>query len=78
LNGAVIGAECLVGAGALVTEGKQFPARSLILGSPAKVMRELTDQDLLLLKSAANSYIERIARYSASLQRIDPIVPDRP
>ena len=78
LNGAKIGKNSLVGAGALVTEGKQFPARSLIFGSPAKVMRELTDQDLLMLKGAAASYIERSARYSASLQRIDNIALDRP
>jgi carbonic anhydrase/acetyltransferase-like protein (isoleucine patch superfamily) len=61
LNGAVIGSDSLVGAGALVTEGKQFPARSLILGSPAKVVRELTDKDLLMLKGAADSYIQRSA-----------------
>ena len=78
LNGAVIGTDCLVGAGALVTEGKQFPARSLILGAPAKVVRELTDQDLLMLKGAADSYIQRSARFSATLQRIDNVVPDRP
>jgi carbonic anhydrase/acetyltransferase-like protein (isoleucine patch superfamily) len=78
LNGAVIGSDSLVGAGALVTEGKQFPARSLILGSPAKVVRELTDKDLLMLKGAADSYIQRSARFSATLHRIDNIVPDRP
>jgi carbonic anhydrase/acetyltransferase-like protein (isoleucine patch superfamily) len=78
LNGAVIGEQCLVGAGALVTEGKRFPPRSLILGAPAKVMRELTEQDLLMLKAAADSYIERSARYRTSLVRIDNIVPDRP
>jgi carbonic anhydrase/acetyltransferase-like protein (isoleucine patch superfamily) len=78
LNGAVIGPDCLVGAGALVTEGKQFPARSLILGAPAKVVRELTDQDLLMLKGAADSYIQRGARFSVTLQRIDNVVPDRP
>jgi carbonic anhydrase/acetyltransferase-like protein (isoleucine patch superfamily) len=78
LNGAVIGPDCLVGAGALVTEGKQFPARSLILGSPAKVVRELTDKDLLMLKGAADSYVERSARYRTSLLRIDNIEPDRP
>jgi carbonic anhydrase/acetyltransferase-like protein (isoleucine patch superfamily) len=77
LNGAVIGPDSLVGAGSLVTEGKQFPARSLILGSPAKVVRELTEKDLLMLAGAANSYIERSARYRESLQRIDNIVPDR-
>ncbi len=78
LNGAVIGEQSLVGAGALVTEGKQFPPRSLILGAPAKVMRELTEQDLRMLKAAADSYIERSARYRASLVRVDNIVPDRP
>jgi carbonic anhydrase/acetyltransferase-like protein (isoleucine patch superfamily) len=71
LNGAVIGADSLVGAGALVTEGKQFPPRSLILGTPAKVVRELTDDDLRRLKGAADSYIERSARYRTSLQRVD-------
>jgi carbonic anhydrase/acetyltransferase-like protein (isoleucine patch superfamily) len=78
LNGAMIGEQCLVGAGALVTEGKRFPPRSLILGAPAKMVRELTEKDLLMLKVAADSYIERSARYRTSLVRIDNIVPDRP
>ena len=78
LNGAVIGEQSLVGAGALVTEGKQFPPRSLILGAPAKVVRELTEQDLRMLKGAADSYIERSARYRTSLTRVDTITPDRP
>ena len=78
LNGAVIGAGSLVGAGAVVTERKVFPENSLILGAPAKVVRELTDKDLLMLKAAADSYIERSARYRTSLTRIDGVVPDRP
>lgn len=78
LNGAVIGEQCLVGAGALVTEGKQFPPRSLILGAPARVVRELTEKDLLLLEGAAASYIERSARYRNSLVRIDQISQDKP
>ena len=78
LNGAVIGAESLVGACSLVTEGKQFPPRSLILGSPAKVVRELTDKDLQMLRRSADSYMQRSERYRASLQRIDNLVPDRP
>jgi carbonic anhydrase/acetyltransferase-like protein (isoleucine patch superfamily) len=77
LNGAVIGEQCLVGAGALVTEGKRFPPRSLILGAPAKVVRELTEKDLQMLESAAASYIDRSARYSTSLVRVDGIAPDR-
>ena len=78
LNGAVIGEQSLVGAGAIVTEGKTFPPRSLLLGAPAKVARELTDKDLLMLKGAADSYIERSKRYRRSLVRIDNLVPDRP
>ena len=46
LNGAVIGKNCLVGAGAVVGERKEFPDRSLIVGAPAKVLRELTDEEV--------------------------------
>jgi carbonic anhydrase/acetyltransferase-like protein (isoleucine patch superfamily) len=78
LNGAVIGEQCLVGAGAIVTEGKTFPPRSLLLGAPAKVARELTDKDLRLLQAAADSYVRRAAMYRESLRRIDNLLPDRP
>lgn len=71
LNGAVIGKECLVGAGALVTEGKVFPDRSLILGSPAKVVRELTDEDVANLYRNAETYAQRQAMYKTALKRID-------
>lgn len=70
LNGAVIGRNCLVGAGAVVTEGKVFPDNSLILGAPAKVVRELTDAQIAGLKRAAKSYIERREHYKAHLVRI--------
>ena len=56
LNNAVIGEKCLVGAGALVTEGKEFPPRSLIIGAPAKLARELTDEQADGLARNANSY----------------------
>lgn len=46
LNGCLIGAQSIVGAGALVTQGKAFPPRSMILGSPATLVREVTDDDL--------------------------------
>jgi len=71
LNGAVIGEQCLVGAGAVVTEGKTFPPRSLLIGAPAKVMRELTDKDLAMLKHAADSYARRAAVYRETLRRLD-------
>jgi carbonic anhydrase/acetyltransferase-like protein (isoleucine patch superfamily) len=70
LNGARIGRECLVGAGAVVTEGKVFPDRSLILGAPAKVVRELTDDDVARLRLSALSYVEKARRHRDTLSRI--------
>jgi carbonic anhydrase/acetyltransferase-like protein (isoleucine patch superfamily) len=71
LNGAVIGAQCIVGAGALVTEGKRFAPRSLIVGSPARAVRQLTDEQVALLSLSAAHYSEKAARYAARLRRID-------
>ncbi|EJF07845.1 isoleucine patch superfamily enzyme, carbonic anhydrase/acetyltransferase [Thiovulum sp. ES] len=58
LDGAVIGKESIVGAGSLVTKGKKFPPRSLIMGSPAKVVRELTDDEVAELYASARRYVE--------------------
>jgi carbonic anhydrase/acetyltransferase-like protein (isoleucine patch superfamily) len=57
LDGAVIGKESIVGAGALVTKNKKFPPRSLIMGSPAKVVRELTDAEVAELYASATRYV---------------------
>ena len=70
LNGAVIGKRCLVGAGAIVTERKTFPDRSLILGAPAKVARELTDEEVQRLDANAAGYAARAAAYRTELERI--------
>jgi carbonic anhydrase/acetyltransferase-like protein (isoleucine patch superfamily) len=70
LNGARIGKGCLVGAGALVTENKTFPDHSLILGSPAKVVRTLTQEDLLRLQGNAASYVARGQLFNTQLKRI--------
>ena len=58
LSGARIGRDSIVGAQALVTEGKQFPPRSLILGVPAKVVRELSDEDVEGIRRSARGYYE--------------------
>ncbi len=58
LDGAVIGKESIVGAGSLVTKNKKFPPRSLIMGSPAKVIRELNDDEVKELYSSASRYVE--------------------
>jgi carbonic anhydrase/acetyltransferase-like protein (isoleucine patch superfamily) len=70
MNKAVIGKDCLVGAGSIVTEGKVFPDRTLILGAPAKVMRELSDKDVAFLRANAGFYVERQIMYKAKLKRI--------
>lgn len=59
LNGAVIGNNCLVGAGAIVTEGKVFPDNSLILGAPAKVVRELTAEAIAGMQRNATEYVAK-------------------
>ena len=58
LDGAVIGEESIVGAGSLVTKNKKFPPRSLIMGSPAKVVRELTEGEVKELYASAHRYVE--------------------
>ncbi len=70
LNGAKIGRHCLVGAGALVTAGKEFPDGSMIIGSPAKLLRPLTEDEIAGLKRSAEHYVENARRYRAGLRKI--------
>ncbi len=70
LNGAKIGRNCLVGAGALVTEGKEFPDGSMILGSPAKVVRQLSPEQIEGLRRSAQHYIDNAQRFRASLRKL--------
>jgi len=71
LNGAVIGKNCLVGAGSLVTEGKQFPDNSLIIGSPAKVVRTLTEDDISQLHKNTANYVTKAQLFKTQLVRLD-------
>jgi carbonic anhydrase/acetyltransferase-like protein (isoleucine patch superfamily) len=70
LNGAVIGAECIVGAGALITEGKTFEPGSLIVGSPARVVRQVRDDEKQALRVSAAHYADKAARYAAGLRQV--------
>jgi len=70
LNAAVIESECIVGAGALVTEGKRFERGSLIVGSPARVVRQVTQEERQLLRASAAHYAEKAQRYAAELRRL--------
>lgn len=71
LNGAKIGRGCLVGANALVTEGKEFPDGSLIVGSPARAIRQLDDTGVERLRATAQHYVDNWKRYAKGLRRID-------
>jgi len=70
LNGAKIGKNCLVGAGALVTEGKEFPDGSLIIGRPARVLRQLTPEQIVGLQASAAHYVENARRFKAGLRKL--------
>jgi len=69
MNGARVGAEALVGSGALVPEGTAIPPRTLVLGVPGKVVRDLTDADLERLRGGAAHYVERARLYLALAAR---------
>ena len=71
LNGAQIGWGSLVGANALVTENKTFPDRSLIVGSPAKAIRTLSDEEVDGLLKSAQNYVANWRRFKSELSRID-------
>ena len=70
LNGARIGKNCLVGAGSVVTEGKEFPDNSLIIGAPARVVRELSPEQAARLKMSALFYVDNAQRHRTQLKRI--------
>ncbi|WP_138750968.1 gamma carbonic anhydrase family protein [Paenibacillus sinopodophylli] len=66
LNGADIGEYALIGAGSIVTENKKIPSYTLSIGSPAKVVRELTDDDLLRMRKTMESYVTKGVEYRIS------------
>lgn len=70
LNGAQIGKNCLVGAGSLVTEGKVFPDGSMIMGSPAKVVRQLSPEQIEAVRQSGHHYVENAQRFKVGLKKI--------
>ena len=70
LNGAKIGRNCIVGAGSVVTENKEFPDNSLIIGSPAKVVRRLDDAVAAGLPEHAAGYVANSRRFAVGLKKI--------
>jgi carbonic anhydrase/acetyltransferase-like protein (isoleucine patch superfamily) len=68
LNRAVIGKNCLIGANALIPEGKIIPDRSLVIGAPGKVVRELSDADVVGLMKAAEGYRDKWQQFARTLR----------
>jgi len=70
LNKAKIGKGCLVGAGSLVTEGKEFPDGSMIMGSPARMIRQLTPEQIEGIREIARHYVENSSRFRVGLKKM--------
>ncbi|MDQ8024182.1 MAG: gamma carbonic anhydrase family protein [Moraxellaceae bacterium] len=70
LNRAVIGKHCLIGANALIPEGKVIPDRSLVVGTPGRVIRTLTDEEIERLYASARGYVQNARHYRTGLKRI--------
>jgi carbonic anhydrase/acetyltransferase-like protein (isoleucine patch superfamily) len=68
LNGSVIGRNCLIGANTLVTEGKTIPDGSLVLGSPCKVVRQLSTKEITEINSFSARYVQKFKRYQAGFK----------
>ena len=71
LNGAVIGRNSLVGAGSVVAEGKTFPENSLLVGTPARQVRDVTPELLAIMRRDTADYVARADRYKRTLVRIE-------
>ena len=67
LNGAQIGKHCIIGANSLIGEGKEIPDGSLVMGSPGKIVRELTDAQKQMLDASAAHYVHNAQRYARDL-----------
>ncbi|MBC7193515.1 gamma carbonic anhydrase family protein [Marinobacter sp.] len=72
LNGAKIGRHCLIGANTLIPEGMEVPDGSMVVGSPGKIKRELTDNQKKMLELSAAHYVRNAARYGSKLKVVTP------
>ncbi|HEY1879233.1 MAG TPA: gamma carbonic anhydrase family protein, partial [Caulobacteraceae bacterium] len=70
LNGARIGRSCLIGAHALVTEGKEIPDFSVVMGAPGKVVRQVSPEQALGLRAGAQHYVENWKRFRTQLEAL--------
>lgn len=70
LNGARIGRNCLIGANTLIPEGKEIPDNSMVLGSPGRIVRELTDEQVKMITWSAQHYVKNFQRYLTDLSAV--------
>lgn len=70
LNRAKIGRNCIIGANTLITEGKEIPDGSLVMGSPGKVVRQLNDNEIKMISYNSIHYVQNFKRYMTSLQLV--------
>lgn len=68
LNHAKIGKNCIIGANCLITQGKEIPDNSMVLGSPGKIVREVTEEEIKELKHSAEHYIQNFKRFKKELE----------
>lgn len=71
LNRAVIGKNCIIGAHALIPEGKVIPDNSLVMGAPGKIVKQLSEPQVMMIKGSAQVYVDNWKRFKAGLTRID-------
>ena len=71
LNRAVIGKNCIIGAHSLIPEGKVIPDNSLVMGAPGKVVKQLSPEQVMLIKGSAQVYVDNWKRFKTGLKRID-------
>lgn len=71
LNRAVIGKNCIIGAHALIPEGKVIPDNSLVMGAPGKIVKQLSEPQVMMIKGSAKVYVDNWKRFKTGLTRID-------
>jgi carbonic anhydrase/acetyltransferase-like protein (isoleucine patch superfamily) len=71
LNRSRVGCNCLIGANTLIAEGKEIPDNSLVLGAPGRVVRQLTDAQIAMLRISAEVYVKNYRRFRESLSELD-------
>ncbi|HLW05661.1 MAG TPA: gamma carbonic anhydrase family protein [Azoarcus sp.] len=73
LNNAVVGEGCIIGANSLIPENKVIPPRSLVVGSPGRIIRQVTDEEIERIHQNADHYIENIRLYTEGLRPLPPL-----